>query len=54
MPRRKKKATEMTTEELAKRVFPKKVVDEVKRIAHEGEEEEQSDQADSSQDESNT
>lgn len=33
MPRRKKKATEMTTDELARRVFPKKVVDELKRIA---------------------
>ena len=54
MPRRKKKATEMTTEELAKRVFPKKVVDEVKRIAHEGEKEEKTDQDDSSQDEPNT
>ena len=53
-PRRKKKATEMTTEELAKKLFPKKVVDEVKRIAHEGEEEEKIDQADSSQDESST
>ncbi len=54
MPRRKKKATEMTTEELAKRVFPKKVVDEMKRIAHEGEQEEKTDQDDSSQDEPNT
>jgi hypothetical protein len=36
MPRRKKKtANEMTTEELARSVFPKKVVDEVKRLAHE-------------------
>ena len=35
MPRRKKKASEMTTEELARRVFPKKVVEELKRIAHE-------------------
>ena len=26
MPKRKKKATEMTTEELARRIFPKKVV----------------------------
>lgn len=38
MPRRKKKATEMTTEELAKRVFPKKVIDEVKRVAQEADE----------------
>lgn len=37
MPRRKRKATEMTTEELAKRLFPKKVIDEVKRIAEESE-----------------
>ena len=35
MPKRKKKASEMTTEELAQRVFPKKVVEELKRIAHE-------------------
>ena len=33
MPKRKKKASQMTTEELARRVFPKKVVDELKRIA---------------------
>jgi len=31
--RRKKPASEMTNEELARRVFPKKVVDELKRIA---------------------
>ena len=36
MAKGKKKATEMTTEELARRVFPKKVVDEIKRIADEG------------------
>ena len=50
MSKRKKKATDMTTEELAKRVFPKKVVDELKRIAHEGEEEqtEKPNQTDSS------
>ncbi len=36
MPKRKKKkATEMTTEELARRIFPKKVVREIERIAHE-------------------
>lgn len=35
MPRRKKRPQEMTTEELAKKVFPKKVVEELKRIAHE-------------------
>jgi hypothetical protein len=38
MPRRKKKATEMTTEELARRVFPKEVVEELERIAHEQDE----------------
>jgi len=37
MPRRKKTAREMTTEELAKSVFPPKVLTELKRIAHEGE-----------------
>lgn len=36
MPKRKKKATEMTTEELARWVFPKKVVKELERIAQEG------------------
>ena len=34
MPKRKKKASEMTTEELARRVFPKKVVREIERLAH--------------------
>ena len=53
MPRRKKKATKMTTDELERRVFPKKVVDELKRIAHEGEEPD-SEAADSSQDKSIT
>lgn len=50
MPRRKKKATEMTTDELARRVFPKKVVNEVKRVAHEKDEEKdrKSDSANSS------
>ena len=38
MPRRKKKATEMTTEELARRVFPKQVYEELERIAHENDE----------------
>ena len=38
MPRRKKKASEMTTEELARRVFPKQVVEELKKVAHQGEE----------------
>jgi hypothetical protein len=33
MPRRKKRATEMTTDELMKDLFPKKVRDEAKRVA---------------------
>ena len=37
MPKRKKKATEQTTAELARRLFPKKVVEEIERLAHEGE-----------------
>ena len=53
MPRRKKKATELTTDELELRVFPKKAVEELKRIAHEGEET-VSEAADSSQDKSST
>jgi hypothetical protein len=40
MTKAKKKATEMTTEELARRVFPKKVVDELKKIAHANDEKE--------------
>ncbi len=35
MPRKKKTARDMTTEELAKKVFPKKVVDKLKEVAHE-------------------
>ena len=35
MPRKKKTARDMTTEELAKKVFPKKVRDKLKDIAHE-------------------
>ncbi len=39
MPKRKKKpATEMTTEEMAEHVFPKKVREELKRVAHEKDE----------------
>jgi hypothetical protein len=38
MPRKKKSPNEMTTEELARFVFPKKVVEEAKRIAHENDE----------------
>jgi hypothetical protein len=36
MPRKKpKKASEMTTDELAKRLFPKPVIDELRRVANE-------------------
>ena len=35
MPRKKKQPKDMTTEELAKKVFPKKVIDELKRVVHE-------------------
>jgi len=36
VPKKKgKRPIDMTTEELAKKVFPKKVRDELKRIAHE-------------------
>jgi hypothetical protein len=35
MPRRKKRDWELTDEEVAKKLFPKKVRDELKRIAHE-------------------
>jgi len=35
MPKKKKRPVDMTTEELAKKVFPKKVREELKRIAHE-------------------
>ncbi len=38
MPRKKKSPKDMTTEELAKRVFPPKVLKELKRIAQDGEE----------------
>ncbi len=53
MPKRKKKASEMTTDELERRVFPKRAVEELKKIAHEGEETEESVSESSSQDESN-
>lgn len=33
MPRRKKRADELTTEEAMKRLFPKKVRDEAKKVA---------------------
>ena len=35
MAPRKKQVSEMTNEELAKKIFPKKVRDELKRVAHE-------------------
>ena len=38
MPKRKKKASDMTDAELEKRVFPKKVLEELMQVAHEGEE----------------
>ncbi len=38
MPRKKKSARDMTTEELAKKVFPPKVLKELTRTAHEGDE----------------
>ena len=38
MPRKKKTAKDMTTEELAKKIFPKKVRDKLKEIAHEKDE----------------
>jgi len=37
VPKRKKKATDQTTAELARRLFPKKVVEEIERVAHKGE-----------------
>jgi len=35
MPKPKKKASEMTTDELARRVFPKKALVEIRRVANE-------------------
>jgi hypothetical protein len=35
MPRKKKRDIDLTTEEVAKKLFPKKIRDELKRIAHE-------------------
>ncbi|MBI4298299.1 MAG: hypothetical protein HY666_00875 [Chloroflexi bacterium] len=40
--RKKKDVTEMTTDELARHVFPKKVVAELKRVAHQGDEKDDS------------
>ena len=39
MPNRKKRADELTTEEALKRLFPKKVREELHRVAHEKDEE---------------
>ncbi len=38
MPRKKKTAQDMTTQEIAKRVFPKKVIEEIERVARESDE----------------
>jgi hypothetical protein len=35
MPKNKKQPKDMTTEELAKRVFPKKILEHLKKIVHE-------------------
>ena len=35
MPRKKKKATELPDKEAIRKLFPKKVVDEAERVAHE-------------------
>ncbi len=35
MPKKKKTAMDMTNEEIAKKVFPKKVRDIIKAVAHE-------------------
>ena len=35
MPRRKKKAREMTTDELARSVFPRKAVSQIKKMGQE-------------------
>ncbi|MBI4202500.1 MAG: hypothetical protein HY532_05245 [Chloroflexi bacterium] len=48
MAKPKKPATEMTDQELEKRVFPKKVLDELKRIAHKDDEPETKEPIDSS------
>ncbi len=42
MPRRKKRAHELTDEEAMKRLFPKKARDELKRVAHEARKKEDS------------
>ncbi len=35
MPKKKKRDIDLTTEEVMKKLFPKKIRDELKRIAHE-------------------
>ena len=35
MPRKKKKLTELPDKEVIRKLFPKKVVDEIERVAHE-------------------
>ena len=40
MPRKKKLPKDMTTEEIAEEVFPKKAVEKLKEIAHEKDEKE--------------
>jgi len=35
MPKKKRKLTEKPTEEVIKKLFPKKVVDKLKEVAHE-------------------
>ena len=51
MPRRKKRPVDWTTEEAMKHLFPKKVREELKRIAHEKDDKPKTD--DSSPDKSN-
>ena len=41
MPRRKRKPSEWTTAEAERKLFPKKVVDEVHRVVREPDEEEE-------------
>ncbi len=54
MPKRKKPISVMTDQELERFVFPKKVREELMRIAHEKDESEDKQSADPSQDKSNT
>jgi hypothetical protein len=35
MPKKKKRLTDLTTEEVIKKLFPKRVIEKVKKIAHE-------------------